>query len=589
VTQSVQDLRPDKEDTSAFYLRNIFQLLADPNVPPSSIPSALPTPPTFSPPIWAIWVNSLWFLALAITLTCALLATFLQQWARRYVRITQPPRYSPHRRARIRSFFANGVDDLHLPWAVEALPTLLHLSFFLFFAGLLISLFNINHTLFSAVAWWIGLSAAMYGCITILPIFRHDSPYYTPLSSSAWLIYTGIAYSASQILCLIAKFWFFGYASRRRFAKLKDEYFEWFSLGMRRVAEETIWEHSPEIDGRILKWTFDSLDEDSELEKFVEGIPGFCSSQVVENPRRNLVQLGELELSLALNRLLYRTLTSDLVSESVKRARLVICVTAVEAAHFYFTARWMLRGIFEWGVSGVLRSVEMGQALKNRGYRSKQDYDLCAQGIVAGIIASVTEHDARWIALSVDQLGVSETVLQHYLAHGDSVLLANLIHITRLFFRFYLEGDQHMAFALSYILPSISAFDVQNTLPRLQHDFCTMWNEIVSEARQSNTWSIPGAILTDIRFIYLALHQVTDESLTAFFATIAADPTGWRGPPLFPSCPGHVPDSTSDPFDVANGSAGESPTVPHANAPVPWTDGIQVVASPLSTLTQLPD
>ncbi|KAI0246405.1 hypothetical protein BJV78DRAFT_1090826, partial [Lactifluus subvellereus] len=136
----------------------------------------------FSPPRYSIWVNSLWFLSLAISLTCALLATLLQQWARQYVRITQPPHYSPHKRARTRAFFADGVDKLHLPWAVETLPTLLHISLSLFFAGLLIFLFNIDHTVFSVVVWWVGFSAGVYVCITFMPIFRHDSPYYTPLS-----------------------------------------------------------------------------------------------------------------------------------------------------------------------------------------------------------------------------------------------------------------------------------------------------------------------------------------------------------------------------------------------------------------------
>ena len=75
-----------------------------------------------------VWVNALWFLSLVISLTCALLATLLQQWARRYLKVTQP-RYSPHKRARIRAFFAEGVDKFLLPWAVEALPTLLHFPY----------------------------------------------------------------------------------------------------------------------------------------------------------------------------------------------------------------------------------------------------------------------------------------------------------------------------------------------------------------------------------------------------------------------------------------------------------------------------
>jgi Family of unknown function (DUF6535) len=44
----------------------------------------------------------------------------------------------------MRAFFANGVDEMGIPWAVEGLPTLLHLSLFLFFAGLVIFLFNVD-------------------------------------------------------------------------------------------------------------------------------------------------------------------------------------------------------------------------------------------------------------------------------------------------------------------------------------------------------------------------------------------------------------------------------------------------------------
>ncbi|KAH9972292.1 hypothetical protein BGW80DRAFT_1120412, partial [Lactifluus volemus] len=87
LTVSIQDLKPNSQDTSAFYLANIYQLLADPNVSRASILATPVQPPSFSPSKSAIWVNSLWFLSLVISLTCALLATLLQQWARRYVTI----------------------------------------------------------------------------------------------------------------------------------------------------------------------------------------------------------------------------------------------------------------------------------------------------------------------------------------------------------------------------------------------------------------------------------------------------------------------------------------------------------------------
>ncbi|KAH9054561.1 hypothetical protein EDB83DRAFT_1124026 [Lactarius deliciosus] len=99
VAVSIQDLRPNSQDTSAFYLQSIYQLLADPNRTAVSIPPALANPPPFSPPSYAVWVNSLWFLSLAISLSCGLLATLLQRWARRYIKITQTRRRSEAKRS----------------------------------------------------------------------------------------------------------------------------------------------------------------------------------------------------------------------------------------------------------------------------------------------------------------------------------------------------------------------------------------------------------------------------------------------------------------------------------------------------------
>ncbi|KAF8269084.1 hypothetical protein EI94DRAFT_1682287, partial [Lactarius quietus] len=178
---SIPNLQPSSQDISAFYLANIYQLLSKENGSLVIIPPSLSNPAaSFIPPTSVVWVNSLWFLSLVFSLTCALLATLLQQWARRYLRLTHP-RCSPHKRARIRAFFADGVERLHLPWAVEALPTLLHISLFLFFAGLCVFLSGIHQTIFSVVAAWVGLCVIVYAYVTALPILHKDSPYHAPL------------------------------------------------------------------------------------------------------------------------------------------------------------------------------------------------------------------------------------------------------------------------------------------------------------------------------------------------------------------------------------------------------------------------
>ncbi|KAF8471362.1 hypothetical protein DFH94DRAFT_613220, partial [Russula ochroleuca] len=173
---------PQPQGNSEFYLKSICRFLSDQNESCEPPPSFVIDPPTFSPSKSAIWVNSLWFLSVLISLTCAMLATFMQKWARRYIKNTQPSRYSPHKRARLRAFFSEGVEKWHVSWAVETLPILLHISFFLFCVGLIIFLFSTNHVVFGAVVWWPLLSMMAYLSITLLPLFWPNSPYDAPLS-----------------------------------------------------------------------------------------------------------------------------------------------------------------------------------------------------------------------------------------------------------------------------------------------------------------------------------------------------------------------------------------------------------------------
>jgi Family of unknown function (DUF6535) len=475
-----------------------------------------------------------------ISLTCALLATLLQQWARRYVTITQPPRYSPHKRAPIRAFFANGVEKFHLPWSVEALPAMLHLSLFLFFTGLAIYLFNINHTVFNAVVWWVGLAGGVYVFITLMPIFWHDSPYYAPLSSTVWFFYAGIPYAVSKIFQFLQNHGF-------RFIPYLPSYiyFDRFYEGMTKSVQETGSILSTEINSRIITSTIQALDEDKELEQFFEAIPGFCSSDVVYNFQL-IFDSVDWRLALAFSRFLTHTLTSSIVLEEDKRRRVVICLKAVNTVHLFRSSMAILGSIFVYGVDLVLRSVEIGESLRSSGDLNP---GLCTRGIIAGVIASVpdSERDDRWMALTKDQLGVSEEVLRCYLAHGDSVLLANFIHIIHPLFRSCLEDIPSTFVDLFLITETLSKFDIRkrNTLPALQHDFCALWNEITREAHDRGSPNIPYGVLRCIRHLYIALHQGTDAAPTAFDAsTNDYDPVLYK-PSSYPLCniPGHHSDS----------------------------------------------
>ena len=132
-----------------------------------------------------IWVNALWLISLVLSLTCALIATLLQQWARRYI---ETPKYSNvlRHRARVRSLLLVGTKLYKIPLIVQMLPTLLHLSVYLFLAGLVIAFHTINETVAIAVDVAVGVSGLAYLALSILPCLDVRCPYRTPISQLLW-------------------------------------------------------------------------------------------------------------------------------------------------------------------------------------------------------------------------------------------------------------------------------------------------------------------------------------------------------------------------------------------------------------------
>ncbi|KAN0140386.1 hypothetical protein V8E53_001595 [Lactarius tabidus] len=421
ISVSIQDIQQNPQDTSNFYLANMYQSTINPN---SS--SSLPTsPPPFTPPSYAVCVNALWFLSLVISLTCALLATLLQQWARRYLKVTQP-RYSLHKRARIRALFAEGVEKFLLPWAVEALPTMLHLSLFLFFSGLAVFLWNVNFTIFKLILSWIGLCTALYGCITFIPVCRHDSPYHTPLSLPAWHFVTGIRFITFQALEMTTcTFGYFSGETWDRFRRSAKFYGKLLTQGMQKTAEETVLNSPLGIDNRAFMWTFDCLDEDHELERFFHGLPGFCSSKLVKDPLPSLSGVQKLKLHDALTGFMGRTFSSDLLSPPVKERRAMICARAIDTVHIPFTFNILDRILSNCQYTGTLvtRIVQI-----MRGWKDNSNV---ARATICSIIVQAQRRDDTWFILVSDTLGSPEASLRDYDAHGDNLSLVILIHVVR--------------------------------------------------------------------------------------------------------------------------------------------------------------
>ncbi|KAI9457984.1 hypothetical protein BJY52DRAFT_1170420, partial [Lactarius psammicola] len=112
----------------------------------------------------AVKVNVLWFLSLILSLNCALSATLMQQWARRYRELAQR-RGATHRRGRMRAYIFDGLNRFGMAQAVATMPRLLHISVFLFFAGLIEFLFPIYTTVAYATLGCIVAFALAYAIL----------------------------------------------------------------------------------------------------------------------------------------------------------------------------------------------------------------------------------------------------------------------------------------------------------------------------------------------------------------------------------------------------------------------------------------
>ena len=484
------------------------------------------------------------------------------------MKVTQP-RYSPHRRARIRAFFAEGVDKLHLPWAVEALPTMLHASLFLFFSGLIIFLFNINPTVFKVVMSWVGFCTAVYGCVTFMPIFRHDSPYYAPLSSSAWYLYSGTLYVVYRALRWIVLQDCFSVAAWRRLEGLKV-YTALFSQGIAKAAEETARKLSSEIDWRVLIWTLESLDEEHELERFFSCLPGFWNSRVVNSRPVDSIRQDSESLSDALIGFVHRTISSDLISETVRERRIALCRKALDVASLPINKRTFQRAVRgDW--NGLLGSVEFGLFLRGVDHNDPRT-TYYSRSMISIIIANARSRDDRWVDLAAGHLGVSQLALRNYMAHGDSALLANLIYIIRATIRAYSDLRQLDVTGWK-IFETASRLNVEDTLPELQYDFCALWNEVVllvTSAEDERVQTISRFILINSRRIYIALHQGTDSAPTAFSGSTDDFDLILYTPSSYPLCnvPGHRHRSglTPQAHEVTAGSPAASSDVLRAAA-----------------------
>ncbi|KAJ7508674.1 hypothetical protein B0H11DRAFT_38645 [Mycena galericulata] len=265
LVESYQTLSPVAPDPSQATLNLVLELsrliMSQSN---GSLNYTVPSPllstnsPPFVPPTSALICNTLWFLSLGFSLSCALFATLVDQWARNYILATES-RPSLHKRARMSAYLHRGLRRFQMNTVVEAIPTLLHISLLLFFAGLVEFLRPVNAAISNLMLGMLLFCGSLYLLVTFLPIFHSNCPYQTPLSSPWWHILRACG--------MVGRRDHEG-ATMRAFVSMADA----------REAHATEISHDrDERDFEAMQWTMSMLREDSELDPFLGFIPQLVS------------------------------------------------------------------------------------------------------------------------------------------------------------------------------------------------------------------------------------------------------------------------------------------------------------------------
>ncbi|THH28628.1 hypothetical protein EUX98_g5560 [Antrodiella citrinella] len=331
VVESYQSLSPDPAHLTVQYLAQISQQLAAiAQGPNSGNFSSQPViyPIAFQSTSSDVAVNMLWILSLVFSLGCALSATMVLSWLNKYLRLVN--RYAdPRGRARQHTFFFKGLEESRLNLLVETLPAFLHVSFSLFFLGIIVFLSAINTLIANVTLFVVCVFALLYLGCTMVPTFVQNSPYETPLSallsficSSASLTVRAARQTSISMACpsfLSTK------AIKRQHAHPQ------LPMHVKFRAPETkdVAPTSPKQDAMAIHWLLRSMEPQTEqdIERIVQCIEPFVNS--IDDHAENGAIMFQLGDHLPLGSLLVSCIHPTDVPLSQRHARVTLCTRAL--------------------------------------------------------------------------------------------------------------------------------------------------------------------------------------------------------------------------------------------------------------------
>ena len=147
-----------------------------------------------------IWVNSLWFAALELSMLSALLATMAQVWTRAQRRAQGPTETLEHYALkRLKEYLV--IERYSLDNTVTISIALMHMAVILFLTRFTHLLFTMSSTPALVIAVTSGTAGLFYVIASIILLFDPHCPYYTPLSYLLMSVFSHIVLLFGTCLC----------------------------------------------------------------------------------------------------------------------------------------------------------------------------------------------------------------------------------------------------------------------------------------------------------------------------------------------------------------------------------------------------
>lgn len=405
---------------------------------------------------------------------------------------------------------------------IHALHTLLHLSVFFFFTGLIAVTADGGIFIVVAVNVYIFMPLVLYLRYSLTPYFEPHSLHSTPFSG--FLLY----------LIAIPRIGLGLFRAMVRGGRFRDAFRDnntpvdrgWLTLDSAVLEVEKLAEtRSSALDIGAVSWLLNSLGQDQELEHFLAGIPGFYRSKRVEDPAQILRVLNTDRIPKAIIAFMDRSLSSELVTGVAEQKRIRVSLKAM-IADPYLLERTFHHALFSLD-SAIFKSVDFVLLADQCTNDDVPDICFLAKCIVAVAISRLDSDsfsDDRWSGIIQRGLNWSESELSEHGQQRESIKLRNLVQIARELHSAHPDYDDPSFRTIFHnTLSAVRQLKVENASQELRREFCVLWNQMVVSMqdvrREPALRSNAMRILSLTRALYIPMHEGTESRCFAFLTS----------------------------------------------------------------------